>query len=183
MRSGWLGSTNVRAAVVTLVIAGFLPLATTGCFGNFSLVRKVYDYNEDVSNDKWIRWLVFLVLNVVPVYGFAAMFDAVFANSIEFWTGENPVTSDAGTQRIVTGPNGEIGRTTIVAPGVVDLDLTDKEGVTRQLRLVRENDAIAAYDRDGNFVIRVGDRDGVPDVLAGGVEAVEESDSGVEAIE
>jgi hypothetical protein len=145
-------------------------MATAGCFGNFALTRKVYDYNEDVSPDKWVRWLVFLVLNVVPVYGFATLFDALFANSIEFWTGENPVTADAGAERVVHGPNGEIGRATFLAPGLVDLELTDANGVSYELRLVRETDSIAAYRRDGRFLMRIGDRDGAADVLASGVE-------------
>jgi hypothetical protein len=166
MMRAWLVSRRVRAGVAAAVIAGFVPLATAGCFGNFALTRKVYDYNQDVSNDKWVRWLVFLILNVIPVYGFATMFDAIFANSIEFWTGENPVTADAGAQRVVRGPNGEIGRATFLAPGLVDLELTDAKGNTHMLRLVREADAVAAYDRDGRFLMRVGDRDGAADVLA-----------------
>lgn len=162
----WLASRKVRSAVAAAVIAGFFPLATAGCFGNFALTRKVYDYNKEVSSDKWVRWLVFLVLNVIPVYAFATLFDAVLANSIEFWSGENPVTADAGTQRIVHGPNGEIGRATFLAPGLVDLELTDSAGNTHELRLVREPDAIAAYARDGRFLMRVGDRNGVAEVLA-----------------
>jgi hypothetical protein len=110
----WLVSRRLRVVVALAVMTGFLPLATAGCFGNFALTRKVYDYNKDVSSDKWVRWLVFLILNVIPVYGFATMFDALFANSIEFWTGENPVTADAGTQRVVQGPNGEVGRATFL---------------------------------------------------------------------
>jgi hypothetical protein len=168
MRSGWLASRTLRVGLVAAVIAGYLPLATAGCFGNFALTRKVYDYNEDASRDKWMRWLVFLALNVIPVYAFATVFDSLFANSVEFWTGENPVTSDAapGTERVVHGPNGEVGRTVVVAPGVVDLDVTDGEGVRHELRLVREDDAVAAYDREGRFLMRVGDHDGVAAVLA-----------------
>ena len=165
-----LASKGVRAGIAAAVISGFLPLATAGCFGNFALTRKVYDYNQDVSPDKWIRWLVFLVLNVIPVYGFATLFDALFANSIEFWTGENPVTADAGVERVVHGPNGEVGRAKFLAPGLVDLKLTDAQGVTHELRLVREPEAIAAYDRDGRFLMRVGDRDGAADVLTSAVE-------------
>lgn len=168
MRGGWLASRTVRVGLVGAVVAGYLPLATAGCFGNFSLTRKVYDYNEGVSRDKWSRWLVFLILNFVPVYAFATMFDALFANSVEFWTGENPVTSDGapGAERTVHGPNGEVGRTSFVAPGVVDLEVTDARGVRYELRLMREESSIAAYDGDGRFLMRVGDRDGVADVLA-----------------
>jgi uncharacterized protein DUF3332 len=170
MRRSWIASRKLRAIVAGVVIGGYLPLATVGCFGNFSLTRKVYGYNEDVSSDKWVRWLVFLIFNFIPVYGFAAMFDAIFANSIEFWTGDNPVAAGAATERVVRGPNGEIGLATFVAPGVVDLELTDAGGNTHQMRIVREEDAIAAYDRDGHFLVRVGDRNGAADVLARGIE-------------
>jgi hypothetical protein len=170
MGNRWLVSRKLRALVAVTVVTGFLPLATAGCFGNFALTRKVYDYNKEVSPDKWVRWLVFLVLNVVPVYGFATMFDALFANSIEFWTGDNPVTADAGAERVVHGPNGEIGRATFRAPGLVQLELTDGKGVTHDLWLVREADAVAAYDREGRFVMRVGDRNGVAEVLARAAE-------------
>ena len=77
----WLVCGRVRAGVAVAVIAGFGPLATAGCFGNFALTRKVYDYNKDVSSDKWVRWLVFLVLNVIPVYGFATMFEGLAARA------------------------------------------------------------------------------------------------------
>lgn len=33
------------------------------------------------------------MLNIVPVYGVAAWIDVVILNSIEFWTGNNPMTS------------------------------------------------------------------------------------------
>jgi hypothetical protein len=42
--------------------------------------------------------------------------------------------------------------------------VTDASGNTQQLRLVREPDAVAAYTRDGHFLLRVGDRDGTPQV-------------------
>lgn len=78
-----------RAAVLTLT-AGAL-VGTSGCFGSFNLTRKVYGFNKTVSKDKFVQELVFLGLNVVPVYGIASFIDAIVANTIEFWTGKNPV--------------------------------------------------------------------------------------------
>jgi hypothetical protein len=170
MRNSWFASMKLRRAIAVIVVCGFLPLATTGCFGNFSLTRKVYDYNKEVSPDKWVRWLVFLVLNVIPVYGFATIFDALFANSLEFWTGENPVAAAPGAERIVRGPHGEVARATLLAPGIADLDVVDRNGRTYALRLVREEGTIAAYERDGRFLMRVGDGGGAPAVLARAAE-------------
>ncbi len=161
-----LGSRGVRSAVAAAVLTGFVPLTTAGCFGNFSLTRKVYQYNQDVDNDRWVQWLVFLVLNVVPVYGFATLFDAVFANSIEFWTGENPVTSAVERERVVYGKNGEVAHTTLRGPGVLDVEIIEANGRRHELTLVREEATVAAYDRDGRFLARVGERGGVPAVIA-----------------
>jgi hypothetical protein len=68
-----------------------------GCYGSFNLTKKVYNWNGTMGG-KWEKELVFLVLNVVPVYGIAATVDAVVLNSIEFWTGDNPMASTVTTK-------------------------------------------------------------------------------------
>jgi len=78
-----------RAVVLSLTAA---TVFTSGCFGSFNLTRKLYGFNKDVSKDKFVRELVFLGLNIVPVYGVAGFIDAVVANTVEFWTGENPIS-------------------------------------------------------------------------------------------
>lgn len=80
-----------RRAVLAAAAVGLV--ASTGCFGSFQLTRKVYNWNKTVSSDKWVQELVFLGLNIVPIYGVASFADAVFANTVEFWTGTNPVAS------------------------------------------------------------------------------------------
>jgi len=82
-----------------LAVAALGLVASTGCIGSFQLTRKVYNWNKTVSPDKFVQELVFLGLNIVPVYSIATLADAVFANSVEFWTGTNPVAS-ARTQSI-----------------------------------------------------------------------------------
>ena len=79
-----------RAIVLTLTAVAVL--GTSGCFGSFNLTRKLYGFNKDVSKEKFVRELVFLGLNVVPIYGIAGLIDAVVANTVEFWTGENPIS-------------------------------------------------------------------------------------------
>lgn len=86
MRKGWLSKLAVSLTLVAFVFT------TSGCFGGFNLTRKVWNFNKNVSPNKWVQELVFLALVIVPVYGFASLIDAIFINSIEFWTGENPVT-------------------------------------------------------------------------------------------
>ena len=72
-----------------------LVISQTGCFGEFALVRKVYTWNDGLGN-KFVKTLVFYVLNIIPVYGVAAFIDVVILNLIEFWSGSNPVSMNEG---------------------------------------------------------------------------------------
>ena len=46
------------------------------------------------SGAAWGNEVVFLLLNIIPVYGVCAgLVDALVLNSIEFWTGDNPMAS------------------------------------------------------------------------------------------
>lgn len=82
----------------------------TSCLGSFNLTRKLYSWNNSVDQDKWINELIFVALGVFQVYSIAVFIDVVVLNSIEFWSGENPVTA-AKTQQIKT-ENGVFNVTT-----------------------------------------------------------------------
>jgi len=77
----------MKKTICLLMIAA---LFTTGCTGSFNLTRKVYNFHRSQS-DKWSDELCFLVVVLIPVYGIATFADAIVFNSIEFWTGKNPV--------------------------------------------------------------------------------------------
>lgn len=79
----------MRKARVLAPLLGVLLFAS-GCFGPFNLTRRLYLWNGDVG-DKWENELVFLLLTILPVYGVVVSADAIIFNSIEFWTGDNPV--------------------------------------------------------------------------------------------
>ena len=86
-----------------VLAAGMLA---NGCYGPCTLTRKIYHWNGQVSSDRWIVEGVFLVCAWLPVYGIATLADAVIFNSIEFWTGKNPLASlprTGETKRIVRG--------------------------------------------------------------------------------
>ncbi len=95
MRSGRL------VKVMTLVTLLSFAVGATGCYGSFNLLRTVYKFNGDIkaSDDKKvngvIQSLVMVVLWIVPVYGIATLADALVVNTVEFWTGKNPVKVDA----------------------------------------------------------------------------------------
>jgi hypothetical protein len=145
-------STSWRQTIALVVLAGFLPLAG-GCFGSFALTRKVYRVNRDVSPDKWLRWLTFLGLNILPVYPFATLFDAFFANAWEFWSGSNPVTALA--PQTLVGPNGEVASLIPLENGA-RIVVTERSGAVRSTTLLREGaGVVAAYDESGRLVGRI----------------------------
>lgn len=78
---------TMRLAAVLAVTMGM-----TACYGPFSLTKKLHKWNGEVGG-KWVNEGVFLGLVILPVYTFAALGDAVIFNSVEFWTGKNPVTA------------------------------------------------------------------------------------------
>lgn len=81
--------------VSAILLAAFLG-TTTACYGPFNLTRNIYKWNGQVKGTseiqaKWMRELVFLGLVILPVYSLSLLADAVIFNSIQFWTGDNPI--------------------------------------------------------------------------------------------
>jgi len=73
-----------------------IMISQTGCFGSFTLVNKVYDFNDSASDNKFVKTLLFYVLTIIPVYEIAGLVDIIVLNLIEFWTGSNPIAMKAG---------------------------------------------------------------------------------------
>ncbi len=97
-----------KVKIVSLAaLIGMLSVTQTSCIGSFSLTSKVYQWNQSFG-DKWVNELVFIVLLIVPVYEVSFFLDGVILNSIEFWTGTNPVALKPGEteSEIVEGTDG-----------------------------------------------------------------------------
>lgn len=78
----------------------------SSCIGSFGLTNKVKDWNDSLGN-KWVNELVFICMHIVPVYEVSIFVDAVVLNSIEFWTGNNPMAANVGETNIVKNTAGE----------------------------------------------------------------------------
>lgn len=97
-------SRALRMGIAVLAVG----MVTSGCFGPFNLTRRLYRWNEQVQG-KWEREFMFILLAWVPVYSLAVLGDAVVFNSMEFWTGNNPVDAPTAqdaqpaTKRLVRG--------------------------------------------------------------------------------
>ncbi|MFG6385036.1 DUF3332 domain-containing protein [uncultured Duncaniella sp.] len=90
---------TLTVAVVCLIGAMTLP----SCIGSFSLTNKLLTWNRQVGS-KFVNELVFFAFWILPVYEVSGLADLLVLNSIEFWSGTNPV--EAGTHTI-KGNDGE----------------------------------------------------------------------------
>src|SRR3989344_3852926 len=86
-----------------LSILVLFVFVTTGCTGSFNLTKKVYNWHHS-NPDKWLDEGGFLVCILLPIYGISTFADAIVFNSIEFWTGDNPVVSiETKTKQVKEG--------------------------------------------------------------------------------
>ena len=92
---------NLKMAATVMICGAFL---FSSCIGSFSLHSKLVNWNQGVSN-RFVNELVFLAFNIIPVYGVCYVADALVINSIEFWSGSNPLAS-IGDVKKVQGENG-----------------------------------------------------------------------------
>ena len=155
----------IRRSVAVGMLAVFVPVTTTACFGRFELVRRTYQFNKEIHKDKWVVWVAFLVMSIVPIYGIAGWLDTVVINSLEFWTGKNPILEARGTTEELRGPGGEVARVTYRPDGKIDYVILDADGNRLFLTVVREADSVVALDENGALIARVGEIDGAPALL------------------
>ena len=153
MRTG----TAASRVLATIVLTGFIPVASVGCFGPFELTPKIYRFVDDSSDDKWVKWIVFLPMSFFM--SGAALLDGAVFNSVEFWTGENPVNSTGVT---VEGPNGETAHLTPLGDGRIDVVVIGAAGGEHHLTLTRDDRGVTAFDAAGQFLARGEIVDGEP---------------------
>lgn len=146
---------SIRRVVAIALLVGLLPVSTAGCFGSFNLTRKVYGFNQEVSSDKWIRWLFFLGMNIIPIYSFSLFIDVLFGNSVEFWTGDNPITARFEGTRVARGEDGSVMRATWLAHDRLHLERVDPDGTRHVLVISRTDRGAEARDAAGQLLGRV----------------------------
>ena len=130
--------------LASLILAAFVPLST-GCWGSYNLTRNIYNWNKNVSDNKWVVWLIHLP--VLFISGFVIMIDGVLFNSIEFWTDKNPI--NVGESRSFDGPNGELAHVTRTSEDVYDVLVTERSGAVHQVQLVRDGSLVNLLDAQG----------------------------------
>ena len=87
---------------VAIILTVAASLSLSSCIGSFQLTNKLLAWNKQIGN-KFVNELVFFAFWVLPVYEVSALADILVLNSIEFWSGENPV---AQGKSVIEGNDG-----------------------------------------------------------------------------
>jgi len=129
--------------------------------GNFGLSGKVRKFNLETSQDRWGREIVFVVLYVIPVYPFAGLLDILVFNSIEFWTGTNPINGSASVTPIAMDEWTTEDGTKVTMQGLpdnsIDVNVVRPNGDTRFFNLTRTDEGVTARDEAGNVIVSAAD--------------------------
>jgi len=127
-----------RLAIPALAVI----LILSACTGSFTLTNKVNKFNKTFENP-WVEEVVFLAMVIVPVYEISLIADMLIFNSIEFWTGENPVAEE---QQITLTDEVDA---TMLSDGRIRLE------VDGTVYLLERTDAgVVATDDDGDILYR-----------------------------
>lgn len=128
---------------LVLVAAISSSLMFSSCIGSFSLSNKLLDWNRNIDN-KFVNELVFIAFWILPVYEVCAIADIIVLNSVEFWSGSNPV-ADVGTVKKIDGKDG-----VYTVETKADGYHIEKEGEAKGIDLVfNENDQTWSVEADG----------------------------------
>ena len=93
---------RILTHALALVLCGSL-LTMTSCIGSFSLTNRLLGWSQHVGN-KFVNELVFFAFWILPVYEVSCLADVLVLNSIEFWSGSNPM---AKGDKIIEGNDGK----------------------------------------------------------------------------
>ena len=74
-----------------LAAALALGITTSSCLGPDNAYNSIKNWNAELSDTDVVNELVFLGLNFIPVYSFALFLDIVVLNTVNYWTGDNPI--------------------------------------------------------------------------------------------
>lgn len=134
-----------------LAMSGVSLVALNGCFGSFNAVRSLWEWNDDVSDSKWVNWLVFLGLSIIPVYALFALADTLVLNSVEFWTGSNPIERTADGRTVT--------RVATADPSRLRLEVRRGDVLELVAYCQRQEDGtLLILDADGQVLSRVSER-------------------------
>ena len=138
----------MKKGIVTLLCAGMIVLSV--CYGKNACFNKLHDWNGTLG-DKWINSIVHFFLFWLPIYGICLfLVDGLVLNTVEFWTGSNPLAS--GDSYFEKDAQGNTIAAVKNADGSMSVEVTTAKGEKANLTLQRDENVVRALDNEGNVV-------------------------------
>jgi len=134
----------MKRILMSLLAACVFTVSTTGCWGSFTLTKKVYDFNKGWGN-KWVSWIVFL-LGGEAVLGVSMLVDTFILNSWEFWFNSKLISYHE------TDAEGNSVTAVKMEDGSLYMRLDAKTGESQELVLQRDEDIVRILDAKGNLL-------------------------------
>lgn len=162
-----------RFLTVAVILAAAGSLLFTSCIGSFKLTSKVLEWNSQVGN-KFVNEVVFFAFWVLPVYELSMLADVLVINSIEFWSGSNPIAET----KIIDGKDAryEIKSN---ADGYIVTNLNDNSVIKFNFDEVDNSWAVEANGESHKFMKYIDDTHVEMITPDGSFEQVELSQNGV----
>ena len=79
----------MKKTLLALTLA--LGLSTPSCLGPDNLYGSIKNWNATVSDQDWVNEILFIGMYIIPVYQFALLGDVLIFNTVEYWSGDNPI--------------------------------------------------------------------------------------------
>ncbi|HAS6143987.1 TPA: DUF3332 family protein [Vibrio vulnificus] len=163
----------MKKTITKVVALSVAAMALSGCVGSNAVTGYVMGFNLKAVDNRYARGGLNMLL--APVYGVAIAADYIVFNSLEFWTGKNPLNGkphifdtkmdtyiDVNHQldkSLTTAPIAPLTNNRIIEQGMmqqidentVQMDITYNNGEKATLTGVREGDVVTYYI-DGEVV-------------------------------
>lgn len=156
---------KIKKLLIPFALLLVASLSFQSCIGSFSLTNKVLTWNRNVNN-KFVNELVFFAFWVLPVYEVTAAADLLVINSIEFWSGNNPleannkvIKTEDGNYQILADEKGYRITTPEGKQMIFDFDSTTQtwsfcweDSEKTPLLKFKDGNHVEMLNIDGNFV-------------------------------
>lgn len=91
------------------VLAALLAAMSVGCIGRGGLNREVKEFNLTTVENRWGREGIFFGLQALWVYRICSVLDLFIFNSVEFWSGRNPINGKSALAEIPAAQAEKLG--------------------------------------------------------------------------
>jgi len=91
-----------KISVLAMALAGTMLFSS--CIGSFSLFNKFASWITHATGNKYLNAIIGIIIS--PVYAICGTVDWFVLNTIEFWTGDNPIAQKEGKTESVIGSDG-----------------------------------------------------------------------------